>query len=113
MRCKMGLAGREVLEDAPKKLTRPQVARRWPPDAEAPAATTLWRWLERAVAQGLILREGTGRKSDPYCYWLPGQEVKWQRPRWEEEVTRLIERMSESAAPPAGGPPSPSLGGPG
>jgi hypothetical protein len=38
-----------------------------------PASTTgalLWHWLDRAVATGLLLRDGTGRKSDPFRFWL-------------------------------------------
>ena len=30
------------------------------------------------MAQALVLRSGTGRKSSPYRYWLPGMEEKWQ-----------------------------------
>jgi hypothetical protein len=95
---------RSVLEDAPRKLTRAQVGKRWPAEGEAPAATTLWRWLERAVGQGLVLREGTGRKSAPYHYWLPGKEEEWKRPAWEKELEALRERFSK---PPADPPPEP------
>jgi hypothetical protein len=63
-----------VLGDALKKLTRTQILRRWPPGEEAPPAVTLWRWLERAVGQGLLLREGSGRKKDPFRYWLPARQ---------------------------------------
>ena len=43
---------------------------------------TLWRWLDRAVSQGLVCREGAGRKNDPYRYWLAEQEEQWlQDPR--------------------------------
>jgi hypothetical protein len=93
---------RGVLEGAPKKLTRRQIARRWPPDAEAPPPVTLWRWLERAVAEALLLREGGGRKNDPYRYWLPGQEERWKRPRWQDEMASLIDRINASGDPPEG-----------
>jgi hypothetical protein len=102
---------RRVLETAPEKLTRPQIARRWPPDATPPADVTLWRWLERAVNQGLLLREGSGLKSDPYRYWLPGQEEQWKIPRWQKEIEELTARLSgfneplnQNQPPPA--PPS-------
>src|SRR5262245_60068171 len=66
-----------VLAQAPDKLTRREVLAAWP-DAEAPAEVTLWRWLERAVARGLLCRDGTGQKRAPFRYWLPGQEEVWK-----------------------------------
>ena len=39
---------------------------------------------EDHVAAGLVLREGSGRKTDPFRYWLAGQEDKWrQDPMYE------------------------------
>jgi hypothetical protein len=67
-----------VLEDAPQKLTRGDILAEWPPDFDRPGATQLKLWLGRAVERGLILREGTGRKSDPFRYWLPATEAKWR-----------------------------------
>jgi hypothetical protein len=96
---------RAVLADAPRKLTRRQVARSWPPDAEAPAPATLWRWLERAVGQGLMLREGSGRRRDPFRYWLPGQEEQWKVPRWQKELEALNERLMKSDGPLPEAPP--------
>jgi len=69
---------RQVLEDAHGKLTRREILGDWPEDHVKPGEITLWKWLERAVAQALVLRSGTGRKSSPYRYWLPGMEEKWQ-----------------------------------
>jgi hypothetical protein len=66
-----------VLEAADKKLTRPEIAKSWPPDLVRPTRMTLWRWLDRAVNQGLLLRDGSGWKTKPFRYWLPGQEAKW------------------------------------
>jgi hypothetical protein len=96
---------RTVLEDAPKKWTRRQVARAWPRDAEPPAPATLWRWLERAVGQGLVLREGNGRRNDPFRYWLAANEEKWRHPPWEKELAQLRERLAQFADPPAAVPP--------
>jgi len=60
----------------------------WPEEHETPAATTLWRWLDRALGLKLVQREGTGRKNDPHCYWLPGQEEIW---RTDPELAQKME----------------------
>lgn len=66
-----------VLEDAPKKLTRREVLASWPQDHPKPNEVTVWKWLERAVAAGRVLREGSGRANDPFVYCLLGMEEKW------------------------------------
>jgi hypothetical protein len=90
---------RGVLEDAHQKLTRREVRESWPQDYAAPDEATLWRWLDRAVAEGRVQRDGSGRRNEPYRYWLTGQEEKWKRDplhlpdleplRELDEVTRL------------------------
>jgi hypothetical protein len=70
---------RAVLGEAPYKLTRQEIGKSWPDGVERPDEVSLWRWLERAVAQGLVCRDGTGHRSAPYRYWLPGQIEKWRR----------------------------------
>jgi hypothetical protein len=73
-----------VFEDAADKLTRRQLLADWPADFPCPADITLWRWLQRGTELGLIRQEGSGRKSDPFRYWLPEQEARWkQDPMWE------------------------------
>jgi hypothetical protein len=67
-----------VLEDAHHPLTRREILADWPPDFPRPGDSTLWSWLSRAVEQGLLCSEGTGRKSDPFRYWLAANEAKWQ-----------------------------------
>lgn len=66
-----------VLEDASKELTRREILDRWPEDFPAPPDVTLWRWLEKAVSTGKVLRKGSGRAKDPFKYWLKGIEAKW------------------------------------
>jgi hypothetical protein len=68
---------RTVLEDAKQKLTRRQILQQWPPDFKAPDDVTVWRWLERAVSDGLVQQDGLGRRNAPYRYWLPGKETLW------------------------------------
>jgi len=77
-----------VLEEAREKLTRAELLAAWPEEHEPPAATTLWRWLDRALGLKLVQREGTGRKNDPHRYWLPGQEEKW---RTDPELAQKME----------------------
>jgi len=69
------LAG--VLEDASKKLTRAEVLAQWPADFFKPSAVELWRWLDRAVKEGRVRVEGTGRRNHPFRYWLDGMEEVW------------------------------------
>jgi hypothetical protein len=85
-----------VLTAAPHKLTRQQILEEWHDDLPVPPAKTLWRWLGRAVEQGLLCRSGTGHKNDPYLYWLPTQEVRWlQDPlyRLEEERRAALREL--------------------
>jgi hypothetical protein len=63
-----------ALEEAHSKLTRQEILDNWSPDYSKPDATTLWRWLSRAVVQGIVRQEGTGRPRDPFRYWLPQRE---------------------------------------
>jgi len=89
---------RDVLTRAPDKLTRRQILRAWPPDQDRPNGVTLWRWLARAVERGLIAREGTGKRSDPFRYWLPEQEAVWRTdPAWvQREQQRLTGKEIEA-----------------
>jgi hypothetical protein len=64
----------DVLSAACAKLTRAEILELWSDDYAKPEATTLWRWLSRAVAQGVVRQEGTGRPHDPFRYWLPARQ---------------------------------------
>jgi hypothetical protein len=46
------------------------------------------------VSQRVLLREGTGRKNDPFVYWLPGDEKRLKQPPSQKEMEELIERMN-------------------
>jgi hypothetical protein len=78
-----------VLDAAPSRLTRLEILERWPSPFKAPNEVTLWRWLERAVKGGLVLQQGTGRRSDPYRYWLQSQEEKWRIDPFHFELPSL------------------------
>jgi hypothetical protein len=64
---------------APAKLTRRELRGLLPRGPGAPSDVTLWRWLERAVAEGLLRREGTGHSHTPFRYWLPEREAEWMK----------------------------------
>jgi hypothetical protein len=70
---------RMVLEDATQELTRRDILDEWPADFAKPNTGTLWRWLTHAVTSGLVQMSGTGRKADPFRYWLPGAPERWRR----------------------------------
>jgi hypothetical protein len=63
-----------VLTAATTRLTRQEILETWPADYGKPDATTLWRWLSRAAAQGVVRQDGTGRQHDPFRYWLPARQ---------------------------------------
>jgi hypothetical protein len=79
-----------VLEDALQKLTRISILKEWPIDFPKPHPGALWRWLDRAVDDGLVLRDGLGRKNHPFRYWLPGAEDRWiERGFYREDLPDL------------------------
>jgi hypothetical protein len=63
-----------VLASSHHKLTRQEILDRWSSESDKPDPTTLWRWLNRAVARGQVRQEGVGRPHDPFRYWLPERE---------------------------------------
>jgi hypothetical protein len=68
---------RLVFEDAQTKLTRQQTLDDWPPDFLKPSPPSLWRWLDAASERGLLHRDGRGRRSSPFRYWLPAKLEQW------------------------------------
>jgi hypothetical protein len=69
---------RGVLDDAPQKLTRQDILDEWPDDFPKPSSGTLWRWLQNAVTASLVQVEGSGKKTDPFRYWLLTAEARWR-----------------------------------
>jgi hypothetical protein len=94
---------------APDKLTRSELRKLLPSGKGTPSDHTLWRWLERAVAENLLRRDGTGHKKSPFRYWTPGREAEWltdprTRLLWEEEafqaeLARLVSQPFEPIPP--------------
>jgi hypothetical protein len=82
---------RLILAKAPQKLTRLDILTEWPAELDQPSTTTLWRRLDKAVEQGLVLCEGKGSKSDPFRYWLSEREAVWK----EDPLYVLIEAQRQ------------------
>jgi AAA domain len=64
---------RMVFEDADHRLTRREMLAEWPEDYDRPCDSTLWRWLNTGIKDGLVECHGAGRRHDPFRYCLPGQ----------------------------------------
>jgi hypothetical protein len=68
----------------PQELARQDTVALWPEDFEKPHRSTLWKWLDHAVAATRIAREGTGGKADPFRYRLPDAGATWKKDHWNE-----------------------------
>ncbi len=77
------------LAQAEGPLTRRQIYRNWTDCVVQPAKMTLWKWLDRAVREGLVLCQGMGTRREPYSYHLPGMELQWQAQFLESFNKRL------------------------
>jgi hypothetical protein len=58
-----------LLAGAAAKLTRADIRQRWP-TTPVPDEATIYRWLEEAVARGVVCKDGQGRRNHPFCYGL-------------------------------------------
>jgi hypothetical protein len=107
---------RLVLEEAEDKLTRAEMLAQWPTDFAAPKSTTLYQWLAVGVKKNLICQEGTGRRGDPFRYWLPYVAETWRakdpagydiaqslrapaRRYWDEKDKKYKEKHGEDGEP--------------
>ncbi len=59
-----------LLQAAGRPLTRAEIRRRWPENRTRPDEATIWRWLQRLVAEGTVHQEGGGRRNDPFRFGL-------------------------------------------
>src|SRR5207249_4239249 len=67
-----------VLAGASGKMSRREILSHWPAVEAHPDEATLWRWLERAVADGRLKRSGNGYRGSPFEYWHPEAAARWQ-----------------------------------
>jgi hypothetical protein len=95
-----------VLTAANDKLTRREILEHWPIVEVRPDESTLWRWLERAVADGRLLRDGTGRSNSPFKYWLKEAQQRWKRSPYYMPELELMEVLEPDAKLPPLLPPS-------
>lgn len=80
---------RPLFEAAEQPLTRRQVGTLLAAAGKAADEVTLWRWLDRAAAEGRLCRGGAGRRNEPYHFWLPGKEVE------EDPAEALMRQIRE------------------
>src|SRR5205085_11352447 len=66
---------RMVFEDASQKLTRRDVLEKWPADSDKPSASN----LAKVTGPRRMALEGSGRKADPFRYWLSEREAVWKK----------------------------------
>ncbi len=66
-----------LLTCPPRKLTRQQLLQSWPEGLRPPHPVMLWRALDSGVKRGALEQEGTGRKHDPFRYFIPGLDAHW------------------------------------
>jgi hypothetical protein len=69
---------RSVFVNAPHKLNRDEIRECWPSE-EVPSKATLRRWLQKAVDDGHLRKDGHGLTSSPFRYWLPEREEQWRQ----------------------------------
>ena len=70
-----------------------------------PTAPWLYRWLQRAVAQGVLCRDGEGKKRRPFRFWLKEREQHWLKdpmallhmPELIEEYTAAQSRLEQTS----------------
>ena len=83
-----------LLGPAERKLSRDEILAGWPAE-DRPDAITLYRWLRRAVEEGLLRQDGLGKSKNPFRYWLPASEERWRR----DPVALIL--MPELIQPPS------------
>jgi hypothetical protein len=84
---------RTVLEDAKEELTCVEIIQQWPDSFPKPSPTTHWRWLNTALQRGLVQREGTGHRGDPFRYFLTEKLVAWK----DDPMYQFFRHMRENA----------------
>jgi hypothetical protein len=82
----------QILDEARQKLNQKEIMEHWPMPHPKPSDIGLWRWLDRAVSEGRVCRDGKGRKNDPYRYWNQSLERKWKT----DPVLRLLAEQDEA-----------------
>jgi len=66
-----------MLTERKRQMTRLVIHAQWPRESR-PNIVHLWRNLERGVALGELVRNGSGLRDDPFRYTLPGVDLPWR-----------------------------------
>jgi hypothetical protein len=74
-----------LLSFPPRKLSQSQLLQKWPKAGGLPNPAFLDTCLKRAVSEGRLLQEGTGRRADPLLYHIDGLDAIW-----EPDFTELL-----------------------
>ena len=81
----------QLLKLKDTSVTHHELLNDWPPDVQAPSATVLYDWLNRATAEKLVRRSGHGTKRSPYQYRLPNKDDEY----YDRGELPPLEPMSE------------------
>jgi len=65
---------RAILESRAAPTTQKEISELWPEDSPKPSTTTLYGWLNRAMAKQYVSRTGEGNRWEPWRYRLRGNE---------------------------------------
>ena len=99
----------DILANASAKLDQRSILEHWPAECSRPNRSTLWRWLQRAVARGHLRSSGSGQRGDNFLYWLPSREPllfpgpgasQEDKQAWKDRWTAESRRLFEQMAPP-------------
>jgi hypothetical protein len=67
-----------LLSHPPRKLSQPQLLHKWPKAGGLPNPALLDRCLKRAVSEGRVLQEGSGRRGEPVHYFIDGLDAAYE-----------------------------------
>jgi hypothetical protein len=66
-----------IFNHARDKMTAKEIFDDWPEDSPKPGDVTLRKWLQQALNDNLVVRDGVGTKNKPYRFWTKSREKQW------------------------------------
>jgi hypothetical protein len=73
-----GPLAKHVFTNPPRKMSRRQLLAEWPRGAGTCNPLLLAACLEKAVAEGHLQQEGSGRRRNPILYFFPDLDARWE-----------------------------------